>query len=133
AGVFVGELPAAAQPGPVGWQPGVIPQEKSVEFGERWRNLARMQLGAGTAHAQLELAPAFHADAQAFGAHPALTDMAATFGLHLLDANKRNGQLFVPLSIDRIRIAAPLPPRIASAVKLTSAASERLATFDVTL
>src|SRR5207244_13187230 len=64
---------------------------------------------------------------------PALTDMAATFGLHLLDANKRSGQLFVPLSIDRIRLAGPLPPRIASAVKLTSAAGERLATFDVTL
>jgi thioesterase domain-containing protein len=92
-----------------------------------------MQIGSGRAFAQLELAPQFHLDAQAFGAHPALTDMAATFGLHLLDAGKRTGQLFVPLSIDRIRIAAPLPPRISSSVKLTSAANERLATFDVTL
>jgi thioesterase domain-containing protein/acyl carrier protein len=133
ASVFLGELAPASAPGTTGWQPGVIPQEKSVAFGERWHNLVRMQIGSGRAFAQLELAPPFHLDARAFGVHPALTDMAATFGLHLLDANKRTGQLFVPLSIDRIRIAAPLPPRIASAVKLASAANERLATFDVTL
>jgi thioesterase domain-containing protein/acyl carrier protein len=132
-GVFLGELPQAATAAAAGWQPGVIPQEKAVDFGERWRNLARMQIGSGRAFAQLELAPKFHADAQVFGAHPALTDMAATFGLHLLDPNKRAAQLFVPLSIDRIRIAAPLAARLHSAVKLTSAASERLATFDVAL
>jgi acyl transferase domain-containing protein/thioesterase domain-containing protein len=131
--VFLGELPSAPAAAATGWQPGVIPQEKAVDFGERWHNLARMQIGSGRAFAQLELPPKFHLDAQAFGAHPALTDMAATFGLHLLDANKRAGQLFVPLSVDRIRIAAPLPARVHSAVKLTSAASERLATFDVTL
>jgi thioesterase domain-containing protein/acyl carrier protein len=133
ASVFLGELAQAPSPAATGWQPGLIPQEKAVAFGERWHNLARMQIGSGRAFAQLELAPQFHLDAQTFGAHPALTDMAATFGLHLLDAGKRTGQLFVPLSIDRIRIAAPLPPRISSSVKLTSAASERLATFDVTL
>jgi thioesterase domain-containing protein/acyl carrier protein len=132
-GVFLGELGSAPAAGVTGWQPGVIPQEKAVDFGERWRNLARMQIGNGRAFAQLELAPRFHIDTQTFGAHPAITDMAATFGLHLLDANKRAGQLFVPLSIDRIRIAAPLPSRVHSAAKLTSAASDRLATFDVAL
>jgi thioesterase domain-containing protein/acyl carrier protein len=133
ASVFLGELAAAPSPAATGWQPGLIPQEKVVAFGDRWHNLVRMQIGSGRAFAQLELAPQFHLDAQTFGAHPALTDMAATFGLHLLEAGKRTVQLFVPLSIDRIRIAAPLPPRISSCVKLTSAASERLATFDVTL
>jgi thioesterase domain-containing protein/acyl carrier protein len=133
ASVFLGELPSAPAAPASGWQPGAIPQEKAVDFGERWHNLARMQMGAGRAFAQLELAPGLHGDTQVFGAHPALTDMAATFGLHLLAADKRTGQLFVPLSVDRIRIAAPLPARVHSAVKLTSAANERLATFDVTL
>lgn len=133
AGVFLGELSPAPAAAATGWQPGVIPQEKAVDFGARWHNLARMQIGNGRAFAQLELPREFHLDAQVFGAHPALTDMAATFGLHLLDADMRAGQLFVPLSIDRIRIAAPLPTRVHSAVRLTSAAGERLATFDVTL
>ncbi|HUR90146.1 MAG TPA: SDR family NAD(P)-dependent oxidoreductase [Ramlibacter sp.] len=132
-GVFLGDLAPPAKAASSGWQPGVIPQEKAVAFGERWHNLSRMQLATGRAFALLELAPAFHEDTHVFGAHPALTDMAATFGLHLLDANKRNGQLFVPLSVDRIRLAAPLPARIASVAKLRSAANERLATFDVTL
>ena len=131
--VFLGELPRAGVAASSGWQPGVLPQEKAVAFGERWYNLSRMQLGAGRAFAQLELAAAFHDDVRQFGAHPAMTDVAATFGLHLLDTNKRNGQLFVPLSVDRIRIAAPLPARFSSVAKLRSAASERLATFDVTL
>jgi len=131
--VFIGELAHPQTPAATGWQPGVIPQEKAVAFGERWHNLSRMQIGTGRAFAQLELAPAFHDDTRVFGVHPALTDMAATFGLHLLDANKRSGQLFVPLSVDRIRIAAPLPARIASTAKLRSAAGERLATFDVAL
>ena len=111
----------------------MIPQEKAVEFGARWHNLSRIQLGAGRAFAQLELAPAFQDDTRTFSAHPALIDMAATFGLHLLDANKRAGQLYVPLSVDRIRIAAALPARLLSVVRLRSAAGERLATFDVAL
>ncbi|MEJ6022289.1 type I polyketide synthase [Ramlibacter sp. PS4R-6] len=131
--VFLGELAHGASVPATGWQPGVIPQDGAVDFGERWRNLTRMQLGTGRAQAHLELAPNFHDDVRTWAVHPALTDMAATFGLHLLDANKRAGQLFVPLSVDRIRIAAPLPPRIASTVKLRSAAGERLATFDVAL
>jgi thioesterase domain-containing protein/acyl carrier protein len=92
-----------------------------------------MQLGDGRAQALLELREAFHDDMGAWAVHPALTDMAATFGLHLVDPARRKGQLFVPLSIDRVRIAAPLPPRISSTVRLRSAANERLATFDVTL
>jgi acyl transferase domain-containing protein len=134
--VFLGDMPSSVAVPSTGWQPGVIPQDGAVDFGERWRNLTRMQLetkAAARAHAQLELAAQFHEDLRTWAVHPALTDMAATFGLHLLDANKRAGQLFVPLSIDRIRIAAPLPSRIASTVKLRSAANERLATFDVTL
>ena len=63
----------------------MIPQDGAVDFGRRWKNLTRMQLdrsGAGRAHAQLELAPEFHEDVPARSVHPALTDMAATFGLH---------------------------------------------------
>jgi thioesterase domain-containing protein/acyl carrier protein len=59
--------------------------------------------------------------------------MAATFGLHLLDASQREGRLFVPLSIDRIRLRGPLPRRVTSCTRLRSAESRRLATFDVTL
>ena len=132
-GVFLGSLAAAPMPAADDWQPGAIPQERVVAFGERWHNIARMQLRTREALAQIELPQRFRADLSMYSAHPALTDMAATFGLHLLDAAQRAGQLFVPLSIERIRLAAPLPATLISEVRLREGAGARLASFDVAL
>jgi acyl transferase domain-containing protein/thioesterase domain-containing protein len=124
--------PQPAQPMD-GWQPGTIPQERVVAFGERWHNIVRMQLGVGEARARIELPQRFRADLGSYAAHPALTDMGATFGLHLLGAAHRAGQLFVPLSVERIRLAAPLPAELVSHVRLREGADARLASFDVAL
>ncbi|GAB2585150.1 type I polyketide synthase [Ramlibacter solisilvae] len=131
--LFLGSLPARATAPAGGWQTGTIPQERLVAFGERWRNIVRMQLGTATAVAQFELPERFRDDLASYPAHPALTDMAATFGLHLLDPAHRDGQVFVPLSIDRIRLIGPLPAALTSHVQLREGAGSRLATFDVAL
>jgi acyl transferase domain-containing protein/thioesterase domain-containing protein len=132
--VFLGSLPAApAVNDSHPWRPGAIPQDGAVAFGARWRNIARMRLADRSAVAQIELPQKFVGDLAQFGAHPALTDMAATFGLHLVDAAERANHLFVPLSVARIRLAAPVPARVISRVELKEPPRERFAAFDVSL
>lgn len=132
--VFLGSLPSAS---PVSdaqeWRTGAIAQDHAVAFGPRWRNIARMRLAGRSAIAQLELPQKFVGDLGRFGAHPALTDMAATFGLHLVDAAERESNLFVPLSVARIRLVAPVPARMISRVELKEPPRERFAAFDVSL
>jgi acyl transferase domain-containing protein/thioesterase domain-containing protein len=131
-GVFLGTLPAAAPPRGE-WHAGVIPQERTVAFGPRWRNIARMQLAERSAIAELELPQQFAGDLAQYRVHPAIADMAATFGLHLVDERERQGNLFVPLSIARIRLVAPLPGKLVSRVELKGPAQDRFAAFDVSL
>jgi thioesterase domain-containing protein/acyl carrier protein len=130
-GVFEGGLrPAPAAPAGE-WRAGEIPQREAVAFGARWQNIGRMRLESTTAVAQLALAREFEGDLAQYGCHPALADMAATFGLHLLDAGERRKNLFVPLSIDRIRLAAPLPRELVSRVTLKGPLHNGVAAFDV--
>ncbi len=132
-GVFVGTLESAATPDSGEWPAGEIPQERAVAFGARWHNIARMRLSTHGALAEFELPRQFADDLAVYGAHPALTDMAATFGLHLVDAADRKDKLFVPLSIARIRLVAPVPAKVVSRVELKGPLQERFAAFDVRL
>jgi len=131
--VFLGALPAAAPVSSAEWRKGEIPQEKAVAFGARWRSIARMQLAERSALAELELPAQFAGDLAAYAAHPALTDMAATFGLHLVDAAEREQNLFVPLSVERIRLVAQVPAILISRVELKGKPRDRFAAFDVGL
>lgn len=129
---FRGQLPPAPPLAGGEWRAGELPQQ-GVAFGPRWHNLARMQLGGGEGTAQLALPEQFAGDLKVFGLHPAVTDIAATFGLHLLDADRRAHSLYVPLSVDRIRIVAPLPLRSVSRTRLQDPGKDRFAAFDVGL
>jgi acyl transferase domain-containing protein/thioesterase domain-containing protein/acyl carrier protein len=131
--VFLGSLAAAAPPTGGAWRSGEIPQAQRIAFGARWRNIARMQLAERSAIAEMELAEPFAGDLATYAAHPALLDMAATFGLHLIDESERRQHLFVPLSIERIRLVAPLPRHSTSRVALRGLMQNRFATFDVSL
>ncbi|WP_167784702.1 type I polyketide synthase [Ramlibacter rhizophilus] len=131
---FLGTLvPAPAPAGP--WQAGRAPQARStaLAFGPRWGNLARMRLAQRSAVAELVLPDAFRADLPTWGAHPALADMAATFGLHLLEEGEREQRLWVPVSVDRVRWIAPLTPEITSRVELRGRPGHGVASFDVSL
>jgi len=132
-GIFEGSLPAALQIPDGPWREGEIPQAHAVEFGPRWRNIARMRLQERSAVADIALPELFEADLAQYACHPALTDMAATFGLHLVDVAQRRQNLFVPLSVERIRLVAPVPRHSISRVKLSDGRRDRLAAFDVAL
>ncbi|HSV48173.1 MAG TPA: KR domain-containing protein, partial [Ramlibacter sp.] len=131
--VFQGHLqPAPALPA-ADWAPGRLPQGGVLHFGARWHNIERMRLRQREATAELALAPSFHGDAADYACHPALLDMAATFGLHLLGQPALDQSLFVPISVQRIVLAAPLGPRLISRVERKGADQERFAAFDVQL
>jgi acyl transferase domain-containing protein/thioesterase domain-containing protein len=132
-GIFTGRIAAAAPLPPGGWRPGELPQTRSVAFGPHWNSITRMRLDDTGGIAEIELPRRFAGDLAVYAAHPALLDVAATFGLHLVDEAERTGTLFVPLSIERIRLVAPLPRRFVSHVTLTGAPRHRLAAFDVAL
>lgn len=125
--------PAPAPTGP--WQPGRAPQARSsvLAFGPRWDNLARMRLAQRSAVAELALPDAFAGDLTTWAAHPAVVDMAATFGLHLLEEAEREQRLWVPVSVDRVRLVAPLPQQLVSRVELQGRPGHGIASFDVSL
>ncbi|HZY17564.1 MAG TPA: SDR family oxidoreductase [Ramlibacter sp.] len=129
---YKGTLAPHAHRQPGTWREPELPQQ-GVEFGPRWHNIARMQLDGRRGVAEMALPERFAADLQPYALHPAVTDIAATFGLHLLDPAQRKDNLFVPLSVDRIRIVSALPLRSISRVELKSRAQDRFAAFDVTL
>ncbi len=131
-GRFKGQLAAVPQRPAGTWRDGQLPQD-GVAFGPRWHNIARMQLEGRRGVAEMALPERFAADLQPYALHPAVTDIAATFGLHLLTEQQRKDSLFVPLSVDRIRIVAPLPLRSISRVELKGGAQDRFAAFDVQL
>jgi thioesterase domain-containing protein len=131
-GRFTGALPPNTQRAGGAWREGELPQQ-GVAFGPRWHSIARMQLDGRRGIAEMALPERFAADLQPYALHPAVTDIAATFGLHLLDEQQRKGSLFVPLSVDRIRIVAPLSLRSISRAELKGPAKDRFAAFDVSL
>lgn len=131
--VFLGSLDTAPPP-PAGlWHQGEIAQEHAVSFGPRWRCISLMQLTERGGTAQMALAERFTSDLVDYPCHPALADMATTFGLHLLGAQEPGASLFVPLSIERIRLAAPLRRQLISRLTLRHQPDHRLAAFDVGL
>jgi thioesterase domain-containing protein/acyl carrier protein len=104
-----------------------------VAFGPRWKNVARMRLAGTSGIAELDLPRRFAGELDEFAAHPAIVDVAATFGLHLVGEAQRQKNLFVPLSIERIRLVAPVPRRLISRVQLQGPLKDRFASFDVSL
>ncbi len=136
--LFQGALPDASPLPAIALRPGIwvegrVPQAGAIAFGPRWQNMARMQLNGQGGTAELELAAHFAPDLSAYTCHPAMLDMAASFGLHLLGPQTRQALLFVPLSIERIRLVAPLPVQCVSRVELNGPLQDRMVTFDVSL
>ncbi|MEJ7929076.1 SDR family NAD(P)-dependent oxidoreductase [Ramlibacter sp. AN1015] len=126
---------SAAAPAAGPWEPGRAPQAGNsvLAFGPRWNNLARMRLSQRSGVAELALPQPCRSDLDTWSCHPAMLDMAATFGLHLLDEAERAGRLWVPVSIDRVRLAAPLGAECTSRVDLRGRPEQGMACFDVSL
>ncbi|SDI80618.1 type I polyketide synthase [Salipiger marinus] len=107
-------------------------QEVQLAFGPRWKVLDARALGQGEGIADLSLPPAAAGDGCLL--HPALLDIATGWAMDLI-AGWQPTHLWVPVSYARVRVHAPLPPRIVSWVR--NAADNRAgadtASFDVTL
>jgi thioesterase domain-containing protein/malonyl CoA-acyl carrier protein transacylase/NAD(P)-dependent dehydrogenase (short-subunit alcohol dehydrogenase family) len=109
-------------------------QEDFVDFGPRWKNLRRVDFGAGEALATLELPQDFAADLDAVVAHPALVDLALHAGLPLVPDYESGADFYVPFSCRRVRLLHPLPRQVYSHVRLADRhVPGGLVAFDVTL
>ncbi|MGE3635990.1 MAG: KR domain-containing protein, partial [Sandaracinaceae bacterium] len=109
-------------------------QEKHLRFGPRWGVLRERWLGDGEGLARLALPDRFANETRELGLHPALLDIATGWAMELIEGY-RGDALWVPISYERVRVHAPLPPTIVSHVR--NAAPNRddsdFVSFDVTL
>lgn len=105
-------------------------QEDFIAFGPRWRCVRRTWSTPRRGVAELELDPAF--GESGWTIHPALLDAALALGPELLDSTEGNG-LFVPVSVDQIRVHRPLPRRVWAGVELDPSHSPAAGTHDLRL
>jgi acyl transferase domain-containing protein len=110
-------------------------QAVSLEFGPRWSNRRRIAFGRGEALIELALPPAFESDLQQHALHPALMDWATGGAQKLIPGYDESQDFFVPASYGRVRMFAPLVPRLIAHVRLRDdeAAGHEIASFDITI
>jgi thioesterase domain-containing protein len=111
---------------------GFLPQP-FMDFGPRWANVVRVSFGADEALVELELPEAFTSDLASYELHPALLDMATGGAQALVPGFNPERDFLVPLLYQKVSVYAALERRIASHVRLRSAATPDLAAFDVTI
>ncbi|MDX2158549.1 MAG: SDR family NAD(P)-dependent oxidoreductase [Hyphomicrobiaceae bacterium] len=110
---------------------GLVAQAGAVDFGPRWQSIRSVAIAGDRARATLQLGTEFAGDLETAPAHPALTDMAVTIGLHLLPLEERTRSLYVPARIGRLTLHGAMPQRLLADAHLVSAAPSRNAVFDV--
>jgi len=98
------------------------------DFGPRWYNLQRVNLGVNQGLAVLELPNDFTTDLTAYSLHPALLDIATGFmALYNPDYNG------LPFSYKGLTIKAPLPAKIYSYVRYADTQVAQTLKFNVTI
>jgi thioesterase domain-containing protein/malonyl CoA-acyl carrier protein transacylase/acyl carrier protein len=117
------------------FEPGqqLLPQERLLAFGARWKAVRTIALGRDEAVTHLELLEAHASDLDLYALHPALLDMATGSAFSLIDGAGADSGLIVPLSYGRIRIAGRLPRRLVSHVRLRPGSGEGVGVLDATL
>ncbi len=112
---------------------GHAPQEVLIAFGPRWKNVGRVTLAGDVAEGVFTLAPKFASDLADHPLHPALLDMAATVGLHVLADGGAGDAVYVPMSIDRIRVLHPMPMNVIARARRAAGEAGKFAAFDVAI
>jgi acyl transferase domain-containing protein len=109
-------------------------QRKYLNLGPRWANLRSVRYGKHQALGRLELPERFRGDLSTYGLHPALLDIATSFGLPMSGDFDKGDGFFVPFSIEKIRVHGPLPERLVSVVRQREPSKEQdLVAFDVAI
>ena len=109
----------------------ICAQSNLIEFGKRWDNVVEIEIFENQAVGHYALAPGFLEDVNQWRIHPGLLDTAATVGLDLLSEDERRGMVYAPISVERIRVMAPIPTSIQSRACRLDFDGNRLATFDI--
>jgi hypothetical protein len=117
------------------FRPGeeLLPQERFLALGPRWKCVRSVAFGSSEAVAHLELSEAHAGDLDLYGLHPALLDMATGYAFSLIDGADADNRLFVPLSYGRVRLTRRLPRQLLSHVRLRTASGEGVGVLDATL
>ncbi len=110
----------------------LLPQERLLGFGRRWKAVRSIAFGRGEALARLELSDTHAPDLDVFALHPALLDIATGATFSMIEGGGPDG-LFVPLSYGRIRIAQRLPKQLVSHVRLRPESRDGVGVLDATL
>jgi thioesterase domain-containing protein/NAD(P)-dependent dehydrogenase (short-subunit alcohol dehydrogenase family)/acyl carrier protein len=100
-------------------------QRKYLDFGPRWNCLHELTFGSREAEAELLLPKTYAAEAQYFGLHPALMDVATGCALGLSEAYLQEPGLCVPISYGHVRILGAVPAHCRSYVQLHGDGSAR--------
>jgi thioesterase domain-containing protein/acyl carrier protein len=107
-----------------------------MDFGPRWANVKRIDLGQGEALVSLELPAEFTADLDAFHLHPALLDLATGGAQTLIPGFDPKATFYVPFSYGRVLLRRPLTERLLSHVRIRAGAPDGApdsVVFDATL
>jgi len=105
-----------------------------LAFGERWKNVDRIDYGKSEALITMALPEQFSDDFALFAQHPALLDLATGAAQALIPDFDAERDFLVPISYSSVKIYAPLEPQIYSHVRYTADADNALmAYFDVTI
>ncbi len=105
-----------------------------LQFGPRWASLKTVAYGTHEALIDLDLAPEFRADLDAYVLHPALLDMAAAGAQVIIEGHTPTDEVFVPVGLGRLRATAGFPSRCLSHVTYKpgpAGESREVAHFDV--
>ncbi|MES1243978.1 MAG: amino acid adenylation domain-containing protein, partial [Acidobacteriota bacterium] len=105
---------------------------RTAGLGPRWESLRKVWVGDGYALGYLELAPELGGDVERFGLHPALMDVATSFGESHVPAGSKGEGHYLPLSYKRLLAHGPLPRKAWSWVRFGKPSPETLS-FDVTI
>jgi acyl transferase domain-containing protein/thioesterase domain-containing protein len=104
-----------------------------MDFGPRWSNLQRIDLGHREALISLQLPDAFVSDLNEYHLHPALLDLATGGAQAIIPGFDSQQTFYVPFSYGRVLIRRALTQRVFSHVRLRDGSSKDSVVFDVTL
>ena len=112
---------------------GGVLNQQFMAFGPRWANVTDIWYGEEEAAIGLCLPEQFRGDLESFRLHPALLDMATGGAQALIPGFDAERDFYVPFSYGRLVLVGALPAKGFSHVRLISAPSNGLVTFDITI